>query len=65
MKTLSEKVTINRLHFCFSKSTRELKFKRWYIASNTTPKASGTMLGNPTTALRDNGTRVTVVIVRR
>ena len=31
------------------KSTREPKFKRWYIAGNIVPKASATMLGNPTT----------------
>lgn len=65
MKTLSEEVKINRLHFCFSKSTRESKFKRWYRAGNTAPKASGTMFHNPTTALRDSGMRVTVVKVRR
>ena len=65
MKTLSEKVKINQIHFCFSKSTRESKFKRWYIAGNIAPKASATMLSNPTTALRDSGMRVTVVKVRR
>ena len=65
MKTLSDEVKINRLHFCFSKSTRESKFKRWYRAGNTAPKASGTVLSNPTTALHDSGMRVTVVKVRR
>ena len=65
MKTLSEEVKINRLHLCFSKRTRESKFKRWYRAGNTASKESGTMLSNPTTALRDSGMRVTVVKVRR